>query len=513
MSSPNGRHLSARRGSNSAPDPFARHLSNAGQAPSNSILTLVKVPAQLEPTNGHAHRKRASSDMSNSRVSFAHSSFERARPGQRTPSSPTSSPRMRANSGSRERTHSLSLSSRPNLTPDQLYDLVKHNKHFRSRPQSNATEMPLEPATFTPLADSVYLPFVDRPAEIAALVSTPPTARLFALLAQTFPKATDTVEDRDPATWDYKKLHHYLTTATRETDPDPTFVANIRKCILPRSELIWERIKGALGVPPELDHDDPAEASDLSSDEGMKARGHWEGWDTAWDSPVVERKQYFAAGDAVSPTPQGASPGALVTITTQAASPLVEDGFTSSSDDELDSSLTVETLVASGSPTPISPRSPGLGLITEADEEELNEAADASPPAQEPIAGLRFRTNSSNAPTSPARMSSSILSSLPSTFSDTSVSSLSDGLGRSFTSTHSLSRSPGSALSYSPETPPPSIGKRLGHRSSFGSFASIHSISLSDRGSIGGDGGYGGLERKAPLFVSSFAGMGARRRG
>ena len=60
----------------------------------------------------------------------------------------------------------------------------------------------------------------------------------------------------DPATWDYKKLHHYLTTATRETDPDPTFVANIRKCILPRSELIWERIKGALGVPPELDHDE-----------------------------------------------------------------------------------------------------------------------------------------------------------------------------------------------------------------------------------------------------------------
>ncbi|TRM65332.1 hypothetical protein BD626DRAFT_216971 [Schizophyllum amplum] len=511
MASPQGRRLSARRGSSSAPDPFARHMSNGGQASSNSILTLFKVPAAVEPSNGHASRKRASSDMSNNRLSFAHSSFERARPGQRSPTStsPTSSPRIRAHSGSRERPHSLSSSSKPSLSPDQLYELVKNNKNFRSRPQSPR----LETASFTALAEHVYLPFVDRPAEIASLISTSPTARLFALLAQTFPKLTAPVDDRDPTTWGYKKLHHYLTSASRETDPDPTFVANVRRCILPHSELIWERIKGALGVPPELDYDD---AGEISSDDGMRALGHWDGWDSAWDSPVHERRSYFpsAGEDTVSPTPQGtSSPTGPVTITTQAASPPLEDEPMDGSDEEVDTSLTVETLVASGSPTPISPRSPGLGLISEADEEEFAEAAESSPPAEEPIAGLRFRTASPmHKVHSPARMSSSVLSSLPSTFSDTSVSSMSD-FGRSISPSHSLSRSPGSAMSHSPETPPQSIGKRLGHRSSFGSFASIHSLSVSDRGSVGGEGGYGGLERKAPLFVSSFAGMGARRRG
>ncbi|TEB12303.1 hypothetical protein FA13DRAFT_1805958 [Coprinellus micaceus] len=44
------------------------------------------------------------------------------------------------------------------------------------------------PATFTPLPDDIYLPFLDRPAEVAALISTVPDAKLFALLSQTLPK-------------------------------------------------------------------------------------------------------------------------------------------------------------------------------------------------------------------------------------------------------------------------------------------------------------------------------------
>jgi len=42
------------------------------------------------------------------------------------------------------------------------------------------------PATFTPLPDDIYLPFIERPAEIAALISSPPDIKLFSLLAQTF---------------------------------------------------------------------------------------------------------------------------------------------------------------------------------------------------------------------------------------------------------------------------------------------------------------------------------------
>jgi hypothetical protein len=39
----------------------------------------------------------------------------------------------------------------------------------------------------------------------------------------------------------------------RDTAPDEIWVGLIRRCVLHHSELIWERIKGALGAPPELD--------------------------------------------------------------------------------------------------------------------------------------------------------------------------------------------------------------------------------------------------------------------
>jgi len=41
----------------------------------------------------------------------------------------------------------------------------------------------------------------------------------------------------------------------RDTAPDEVWVGLIRRCVLFHSELIWERIKGALGAPPELDPD------------------------------------------------------------------------------------------------------------------------------------------------------------------------------------------------------------------------------------------------------------------
>ncbi|KAJ3484326.1 hypothetical protein NLJ89_g11989 [Agrocybe chaxingu] len=66
-----------------------------------------------------------------------------------------------------------------------------------------------------------------------------------------------------------------------------------------QSELIWERIKGALGIPPELDvdydflNDDESspDTSDISDDEGKGARGHWSDWDATMDSPVYARKR------------------------------------------------------------------------------------------------------------------------------------------------------------------------------------------------------------------------------
>ncbi|KAF8239286.1 hypothetical protein L208DRAFT_1374705 [Tricholoma matsutake] len=89
--------------------------------------------------------------------------------------------------------------------------------------------------------------------------------------------------------------------------PDTLWVALARKCVLFHSELIWERIKGALGVPPELDidynlHSDILSSSassidtdDISDDHGRSARGHWDDWDAVMDSPVFDRRHSSAS--------------------------------------------------------------------------------------------------------------------------------------------------------------------------------------------------------------------------
>jgi hypothetical protein len=113
------------------------------------------------------------------------------------------------------------------------------------------------PASFTALPDTIWLPFLDRPTEVGTLISTPPSARLFALLSQTLgsgsvPEVLPTGED-DASKWTYEQLECWLRTVDRDSADDHVWVHQIRACVLPRSELIWERLKGALGVPPELD--------------------------------------------------------------------------------------------------------------------------------------------------------------------------------------------------------------------------------------------------------------------
>ncbi|KIM44629.1 hypothetical protein M413DRAFT_25086 [Hebeloma cylindrosporum] len=154
---------------------------------------------------------------------------------------------------------SLLLSSTPYLSGQQ------------PRPELSPRAQPV-PATFTPLPDDIYLPFIERPAEIAALISSPPDVKLFSPLAQTF-------SSKLPG---------------QPSDP----------------KLIWERIKGALGIPPELDIeydvlDDDQESpdtSDISDDEGRGARGHWSDWDAVMDSPIYARnlKRLSAESPAAS---------------------------------------------------------------------------------------------------------------------------------------------------------------------------------------------------------------------
>jgi hypothetical protein len=66
----------------------------------------------------------------------------------------------------------------------------------------------------------------------------------------------DTVFGTDPRQWSFAQLEYWVKQVDRDTASDEVWVGLIRRCILYRSELIWERIKGALGSPPELDPGD-----------------------------------------------------------------------------------------------------------------------------------------------------------------------------------------------------------------------------------------------------------------
>ncbi|KAG1723835.1 uncharacterized protein EDB91DRAFT_157022 [Suillus paluster] len=242
-------------------------------------------------------------DGSASRLSFAFSSFAPnssnsgsssgtapavTTTSSRRASSPSPSPRLRSSSPQFNRRLSSSGStpfSKPNLSPEQLVDLARQSTSPRYVPPSASTpstphppalagpggsscpaaDTMTAPATFTPLPEDVYLPFIDRPAEVAQLLSTPPTTKLFSLLAQTFPRkqASEDLDDAafstNPAKWSFGTLRLWLTTMDRQTVSDALWVRNARRCVLSHSELIWERLKGALGVPPELEVDDEEE--------------------------------------------------------------------------------------------------------------------------------------------------------------------------------------------------------------------------------------------------------------
>jgi hypothetical protein len=279
-----------RRGSTSAADPWGDHLQlnmNPGRT-TTCKLTIVRVnptpPIQLDeqpPSPQHrrhvgfgahsqnAHRRLGSQGAGkgeNTRMSFASASF--APPGS------SSGPGLRSGSPSHGHGHSLyrrSSAPKPRLSADQLVSLAQQSCNPQSAPTSPRTPGGSLAATsesgrnsFTAIPDDVFLPFVDRSEEIRALFTPPqPGARLLALLAQTFPPKSipespvtdESVFGTDPRQWSFAQLEYWVKQVDRDVAPDEVWVGLIRRCVLYRSELIWERIKGALGAPPELDPD------------------------------------------------------------------------------------------------------------------------------------------------------------------------------------------------------------------------------------------------------------------
>jgi len=65
----------------------------------------------------------------------------------------------------------------------------------------------------------------------------------------------ESVFGTDPREWSFEQFEHWVKQVDRHIAPDEVWVGLIRRCVLYHSEPIWERIKGALGAPPELDPD------------------------------------------------------------------------------------------------------------------------------------------------------------------------------------------------------------------------------------------------------------------
>ncbi|TCD71816.1 hypothetical protein EIP91_003159 [Steccherinum ochraceum] len=427
------RRLLARRGSITAADPWGEHASvNLNPARSSSSrLTIVRVPPQTEADDGRRHRRHGSNASLGSasskgeptgRMSFAFTSF--APSGANTGRSSPPSPRIRPTNalGSPHRQSASLPPTQPKLSPEQLVDLARTSCNPRA---SNAATSPggaspapyPEPVSFTPLPDSIYLPFIDRPTEVSQLLSQLPTSKLVALLAQTFPtnptsgtsssppksssssissisiaSATAPSAESDPKTWTFGQLAAWLRTVDRETADDVTWVRKARACVLERSELIWERLKGALGVPPELNVDDDELPFHIQYQDRLK-KYKLDGYDVegteALDSAVFEPES------PVFPTivAEGTASASTSTAALPAESDVEELSVEISADPD---SVTVSPVLAS---TTLPSNANSLQEVAEEEEEEADaddaDKAKAKEDAAKKVQGLRFSTSPS----------------------------------------------------------------------------------------------------------------------
>lgn len=253
--------LSARKGSVSAPDPFGTRSTAPQPRSVISKLTIVRITPQKElaeePGRRHGHARQASGSTpgrsnsgsgsaarsaSPSRLSFASASF--VPPGR--PQSPTlggTSGHHRHTSSTSSSRSSLMMESYQRYSPNQIYDLAKHLPSCASG----------NPASFTELASDVLLPFIDRPAEIKDLICFGANAKLMALLSRTFPpEPEEHGHQLPPESWTYTDVVEWLSQITRDDVNDAAWVATLRKAVIYRSEVLWERMKSMLGIPPGL---------------------------------------------------------------------------------------------------------------------------------------------------------------------------------------------------------------------------------------------------------------------
>lgn len=253
--------LAARKGSVSAPDPFGTRSTAPQPRSVISKLTIVRIAPLKdlaeEPGKRHGHARQGSGSApgrsnsgsgsaarsaSPSRLSFASATF--------VPSGRPQSPTLGGGSGQHRHTSSASSSRSSHMmdsyqrySPNQIYDLAKHLPSCASG----------NPTSFTELASDILLPFIDRPSEIKELLSSGANSKLMALLSRTFPpEPEEHGHHLPPESWTYTDVVDWLTQITRGDLNDAAWVATLRKAVIYRSEVLWERMKSMLGIPPGL---------------------------------------------------------------------------------------------------------------------------------------------------------------------------------------------------------------------------------------------------------------------
>ena len=267
----------SRRGSTSAPDPWdAHHIETP--ASSTSRLHIVRLPpptqeelAEVDREHGHLRRRSSggSAKADALRMSFA----QPVVPG---PSSP----------GGSRRVHPSTLSAP--LAPQQLYDLAMSSIYPRAIPDS----LGAQPAVFNPLPSSHYLPFIVRSSEVTQLLTQGPPRRLWALITQIYPQ-TLIEETNDPTKWPFSQLERWMFKVDRHEANDRLWVLKARKCISTRSEALWEKLKNALGVSPELDEEEETEEEEKLDIKDL-GKGHKLEGESAVDDDESDRLEELA---------------------------------------------------------------------------------------------------------------------------------------------------------------------------------------------------------------------------
>lgn len=263
--------LVARKGSASAPDPFGVHTSSA-PCSRLSKLTVVRGPPppkekgevtgsagrrpshRRQDSTGSISRTGAERSSSPCRLSFATASFAAAHAN-----SPQAGPtgHHRRNSSASSISSGLGVSFH-RLSPYQVHDLAKQSVY----PSMNTFANINNPESFTRLEDNIFLPFVDRPGEVGELLSKGTNAKIMTLLAAIFIHSSqksdsdsENVEalSASPETWCFTDLQFWLTRVSREEVTDMKWVNALQSALLPRSEVVWERLRSMLGIPLESD--------------------------------------------------------------------------------------------------------------------------------------------------------------------------------------------------------------------------------------------------------------------